>query len=135
MNLICSVHSEGDAIQALGADHASEAVGMIRLPCKTLSLSLIRHWNLCSLHYLWPGGFCLGLAGNTCSISPGCSDNTTGSEACPQQRRMEDPVVCSYTLNIKITYLLSAMLLIIMTPLTCTGEAEDVVWAAHGAAS
>ena len=34
VNLICSVHSEGDPVQALGADHASEAVGMVRLACK-----------------------------------------------------------------------------------------------------
>ena len=38
MNLIRSVHSEGDAIQALGTDNTCEAVGMIRLPCKAIIL-------------------------------------------------------------------------------------------------
>ena len=33
MDVVGSVHSEGDPIQALGADHTGEAVGVVWLPC------------------------------------------------------------------------------------------------------
>ena len=50
MNLIGSVHSEGDAIQALGTDNTCEAVGMIRLPCKAI---IMRYFFFSLLFFLF----------------------------------------------------------------------------------
>ena len=47
VNLICSVHSERNPVQALGADHASEAVWMVRLACKeTMNFPRPFNWIL-----------------------------------------------------------------------------------------
>ena len=42
VDLVCSVHSEGNSIQTLGADHAGETVGMIWLASS--SENSVKYW-------------------------------------------------------------------------------------------
>ena len=42
VDLVCSIHSEGNSIQTLGADHAGETVGMIWLASS--SENSVKYW-------------------------------------------------------------------------------------------
>ena len=83
VNLVGGVHGEGNPVQALLADHAREAGGVVRLSSGPEKKFLVKHFfggvqtSRCGRGWAW----------STCSTSPRCSCSTSGTMACCRSPR------------------------------------------------